>query len=166
MDMNGPYSDDFIRKKIRNLDNTYPETLENSDVVWEKIVTKKKRATAWKFGVIRFAASISFVVIIGISWWITHREATTPASQTAEKKITVDDSDVLNYINQLCTGNSIACKSPEFKELQNDLQKVLLKLNEVNTQIALFGDDANLLKAKARIEHSKVKVVKAMIQAL
>lgn len=79
---------------------------------------------------------------------------------------TQQEREALAYVARLCGKNHISCDSPEFKALKAELMESALSLSEVDKQLALFGSDLRLLRARERIEIHQGRIIKAMVKTL
>ena len=107
------------------------------------------------------AACLLVLAVAGLTW---RQERLKPP--VAEAPASTNRHAALDYIMDICKGNNIACLSPAFKELENELGESAAQLAEVKKQIALFGDDDNLVKAQQRIENHQARIIRAMVQTL
>lgn len=162
--MNDDNLDNLIRRKVHELDESYPDELVADDALWEEIISRKKQRQARRTIQWSVAATLLILITAGTLW------RTFPTrhshSQTLPEMTSIGEHEVLEQINKLCSGNNVSCHSPAFKELQEELKESSLSLMEIEKQISVFGRDANLLRAKTRIENHQVNIIRAMIQTL
>jgi hypothetical protein len=115
------------------------------------------------------AATVLLISTATSIWYVSENaRRTLPVVQQKHQpaKLSGPEIGALEYINNLCKGNHLVCSSPDFKELQAELDASLSELTSINQQIKLFGNDEVLLQAKTRIKDHQTRVIKAMIQML
>jgi hypothetical protein len=167
MEMNDDPTDRFIKEKLEAGNHRYPAGLRPADTIWLQVVARRqarqrrKIKTAW-----RVAACLLVLVAAGITWRLKLPIVEAPALALPYDAVSPQEHAALDYIMNLCRGNNIICLSPAFRELENELATSAEQLTEVNKQIALFGSDDNLLKARQRIENHQARIIRAMVQTL
>jgi hypothetical protein len=161
--------DDALQENALLLEKSYPADCAPMSEVWIAIDIKRrlrqKARIRTRWAVAATVLLISTVVIIayvsensrmGRIVQQKHQPAQLPESQ----------NDTIKYISDLCKGNPLVCSSPDFKELQAELDASLSELTTINQHIKVFGNDEQLLQAKVRIEDHQARIIKAMIQML
>jgi hypothetical protein len=167
MEMNDNFLDDEIKKQIKSLDEIYPGNLPHPDMLWGKMLQRRKRRQSFSLRVTwSIAASLLLLALAVFPWFKSLNENPTESKPIQNEPVAIEVGHALEYINALCKTNKISCTSPAFKELKNELLDSSFKLTEVNKQLTLFGNDDNLLRAKTRIENHQARIIQAMVQSL
>jgi len=167
MELNDEHIDNEIRKRVALMDDCYPDALPPPDQLWELILLKRKRRRSLKIRrAWSIAASVIFMVAVTSIWRMSKTEPDKKDNPLPYVSVTTQKNEAIEYINRLCSRNNISCTKSAFKELREELEASSIKLIEVNKQIAVFGNDAQLLRAKTRIENHQTRIIKAMVQML
>ena len=126
---------------------------------------------------IRIAASIA--VIVGISWLmiqfypdandinitISHSiETYQPGLATFLKA--EEDHTVEEFIKQSCNRIPLACDLPQYKSLKAELDEVKLAIEEIESKMARYKTDAELMRILVKQEKSKTKIEKEILRLL
>jgi hypothetical protein len=169
MDMNNNPTDGEIKKKMQELDKIYPAGLPHPDILWQSILLKRKTRRLQRITITwSIAASFTLLIMAGFIWRMSvpqkqQHERPVPSDH---KTLSAQENEALAYVTLLCRSNNVSCASPAFKELKDELTESSLTLMEINKKIVLFGKDANLERAKTRIENHQARLIKAMVQIL
>jgi hypothetical protein len=165
--MNNDHLDDFIRRKTQALDDFYPDSLEPADQLWLEILNRRKQKHRRSLRVQwSIAATVLLLMMAGVFWRVSITRDAHDHGLTLPELVSTREHEALEYIKKFCGEGNILCNSPAFKELQNELKESSLSLMEIDKQITLFGTDANLLRAKTRIENHQANIIRAMVQTL
>lgn len=176
--MNNEANDSFLRKKINELDEIFPEELGDPSELWEDINARlegKKKPKLWK--ILSVAASISLLALITIFLLVKKPADETvisyrteiiqePIAETEVVESMQEEKDAIEYVNEQCKVEKPVCHSEEFMELKQQLAEVDDKLQEIDQQKKLFGSDAALIKAQISAENQKAYLLKELIQIL
>jgi hypothetical protein len=145
----------------------YPAGLASQEKIWELIIQKRKHRKAQTIRLsLSIAASVTLLAMAAVGWWRTGGEKTDYKRSPNTEVLSIQESEALEYVNALCRTNNISCASPAFKELKSELLEASSSLLEIKKQITLFGEDADLLRAKTRIENHQTRIIRAMVQIL
>jgi hypothetical protein len=167
MEINDDSINRFIREKLEADNDRYPAGLKSADAIWQQIVARRQARQRRKVKVAwRVAACLLVLTVAGITWHLPLPVADAPALVLPYDVGSPQEHAALDYIMNICKGNNIACLSPAFRELENELAESAVQLAEVDKQIALFGGDNNLVKARQRIENHQARIIRAMVQIL
>jgi hypothetical protein len=167
MEMNDDPVDEEIKNKVLSLNDIYPTGLASQEKIWELIVQKRKYRKAQTIWLsLSIAASVALLAMATVGWWRAGSEQTDYQRKLNTEVMSVQESEALEYVNALCRTNNISCASTAFKELKSELLETSSSLIEIKKQISLFGEDADLLRAKTRIENHQARIIRAMVQIL
>lgn len=169
MEWNDQIIDDALRKSASSRNNSYPDDLPPSFVLWKTIQAKRKRRRVIRLQQLgAIAATLVLVVTAIVLWPASQKEIPSPVvhQNSLPEQMPAAENEAIAYIKRRCKGNNVVCHSTPFKELQSELDSSLTDLAAINQQIRLFGDDEQLLRAKTRIENHQARIVKAMLQIL
>lgn len=162
--------DDALQESALSLEKSYPADCSPMSELWMAIDAKRRQRR--KIRIRKGWAVAATVLLISTAasiWYVSENARHTPpvVQQKRHPQETArSENGVIEYINNLCMGNHIVCSSPDFKELQAELDASLSDLSTIKQQIKIFGNDEVLLQAKKRIENHQTRVIKAMIQML
>jgi hypothetical protein len=170
MEWNDQLMDDALRESALSLEKSYPADCSSMPELWMAIDAKRKQRRKTRFRKrLAVAATVLLISTAASIWYVSENARHTPPvvqQKHQPAKLSGPEIGTLEYINNLCKGNQIVCSSPDFKELQTELNASLAELTSINQQIKLFGNDELLLQAKTRIENHQARVIKAMVQML
>jgi hypothetical protein len=170
MEWNDQMIDDALQEGALSLEKSYPADCSPMSELWMAIDAKRRQRRKIHIrNVWAVAATVLLISTAASIWYVSENARHTPPvvqQKHQPAKLSGPETGTLEYINNLCKGNHIVCSSPDFKELQAELDASLAELTSINQQIKLFGNDELLLQAKTRITDHQTKVIKAMIQML
>ncbi len=167
MEIDNNRFDDEIRNRLFRLNNSFPEDFSDADILWNRMKQKKKEKRQVRLRVaLAVAASILIVVVAIVNTWKADKNAIDKIVQANDPTEAISENEALQYISEWCRINNVTCASPDFIELKAELQESASSLAEINRQIAVFGNDENLLRARSRIENHQAHLIKAMVQTL
>jgi hypothetical protein len=161
--------DKLIREKVRAQETTYPSHLPDPDALWQALNKKrdrhktKQRQLMW-----RIAASVLIVMMAGYAYIFQDRyrddaiSVQTPGLAT----LSVNEQNALDYIARYCAEKNSSCNTPVLQELRSDLEESFRKLEEIDQRLRLYGMDAGLIRARARVESHQARVIKTIVQTL
>ena len=160
--------DEMIVAKLKELDNIHPPHLPDRESLWQSFKQRRDSAQA---RIRRIQWSIaSGILILAIAGYqmISLKQAKLDmfSNQYSEFAESSSEQNALEYIMKICAQKNISCNSPVVLELRADLEVSFDKLKEIDQQLLLYGDDVNLIRAKARIENHQARVIKAIVQTL
>jgi hypothetical protein len=170
MEMNDNSFDDLVRQRIRQLNNQFPVEMQGAEILWETIlVRKKKRDLAKRIISYGIAASVLLLMTAGFLWQRT-------SSNSVENEMAVREhlkvhgpsaeTETLAFLKKLCEGDNISCHSPAFHELRAALDESFARLKEIDDQLLIFRDDANLIRARTQAEQQKTRIMREMVLML
>ena len=163
MEWNDQLMDEALRKSAAALEENYPAGLPPAPELWTAIHAKRKNKRIVHLQLWSAAATILLLATAITIWIVAKKDPPLPVSQY---KLPTTEKEAMAYIQQACMGDNVACDSPVFTELRSELDSSSTALTAINQQLALFGDDEQLLRAKTRIENHQARIVKAMLQIL
>lgn len=173
MEMSNEF-DSKIKQQLASLKNVYPSNLPARDILWRSILNrraqrKRQRITIHSLGI---AASLAILITTG---YLLYRSDNGDGSYTSQTEVytlpggevfDLQEKKALEYVCYRCMHHAPACSSPDFQELDDELKASALSLGEIHKEIQLFGSNDHLLRAKARIETHRARIIKAMVQIL
>lgn len=165
--MNDQQLDEFFRKRIREKEETFPDSIGDQDKLWQMIRKKKTQRRRWRY-VSGIAASICLVLVSLMLWRTTNQSTEFDEDEISDlAAISIyTEREAMDYIHLQCKKGNPSCESPEFVELESEIEMSFTEMREVERQIALFGEDPVLLKARARIEDQRGKIIREIILML
>ena len=162
--------DKEIRKRVLELNNSYPPSLPHQELLWGSIQEIKRKGKIQTIQIRwSIAAAVALFTIAGLGVFHTWTPKSRPVNQT---ELSILFSDIpggrkaYDYINQVCKTHSEHCKSEQFLALRNELEQSSLQLDEIEKQISLFGPDQRLINAKTRVQKHQYRIVKAIVQII
>jgi hypothetical protein len=160
--------DQIIKKKVEELGAVYPPHFPDKDALWELFLLKranqksKKKKASWKI-----AASVLIFILGGYgAITVYHSNQKRDFISSPLPAGSSEVSDAIEFINRHCTADNIACNTPEFRQLQDDLRQSFVKLAEIDNKLHQYGSDANLVRARKRIETHQTRIIKVLVQTL
>jgi hypothetical protein len=170
--MDGMIMDDHIDKSIKvkaeELETVFPDSFPSKEILWQSLLQRQTQDKARK-KIMRWSIAASLLIAIGTSYtFFVSNIHTKERIQTSESIInpTTKKSVALDYIARQCIISVNACNTPAVQELRHDLEISVSNLTEINKQIALYGNDPNLIRARTRIENHQSRVIKTLVQIL
>src|SRR5687767_13042185 len=153
--------DEMIRSKVEELDGIYPPQLSSKEMLWQALLKKQVDRKARKKMVWSVAASL--LVLVTAAYLLTFnlrtRDTQGIPTDAALPRMLSAKTEALAYINRRCVENRLSCTSPVIQELRQDLDASFVKLNEIDEQIRLYGNDASLVRARTRVENHQSRVI-------
>lgn len=169
MEWNDQLIDDALRENASSFEKSYPADCKRMSELWMAIDAKRRQRKKAVIRKIWTVAATVFLITTAVSicYIITNdRELPVVRQKHQPAQTAGSENGAMEYINNLCKSNHIVCSSPDFKELQAELDASLSELSVINQQIKLFGNDEQLLRAKTKVESHQARVIKAMVQML
>jgi len=156
-----------FRLKLQTLERSYPRELDDPKRLWLRMAEKRPERQQWR-KILGFsaAASVALLIVVGWLWWPSQSSLTNDSVTAWPDALPDEQNDALAYVARLCKGDHVVCTSEDFRALEADLAALAESLDEVNREMAKFGDDEHLLRAKERIEDQQIRVIRAMVQML
>lgn len=153
-------------------------TYEPPSLVWDSIEAQlppvkeaKVIKLTWRRWVAA-AAMVGVMLLAGIFVFNQNNETVTIAyseevrNTEALKPDWYEDEDAFETILAICKTQTFTCEEPLFKSLKVELEE----LNEARTALEEvmgdYGQDNNLMKQLARIEHQRSDVLKEMVKMI
>jgi hypothetical protein len=163
MEMNDESIDKIVRERLLELDSIHPAQFPGAENLWSALDERRKlraRHRVWQWG------AVAAMLTITISTYLfSLRNPTTPLAGEATYPAG-SKTEVIEFIAQFCADKNIKCDDPAVQQLRSDLEVSFTKLREIDQQIKLYGDDASLIRARARIESHQARVVKSIVQIM
>jgi hypothetical protein len=166
--MNDDSLDKLIRDKVREQEATYPSHLPDRNVLWQFLNERrhrhktKQRQLLW-----RVAASVLIVMMAGYIYIFQDQYSNDVIVQSpALATQSVSGQNALDYIARYCAEKKSSCSTPALQELRNDLEESFRKLEEIDQRLRFYGKDADLIRARARVESHQARVIKTIVQTL
>lgn len=159
--------DDYVRREVNDADKTHPSEMRGVDAMWTKIQhrrqQRKKNAT-----IIRWVAAASIAGVLTAGFYLQNRFATShhDDARSTGRFLSNEEKHAFDLINQACTNNHISCNTPEFRELREDLARSFVRLEEIEKQQSVYGDDESLLRARKRVEGHQAHLLKIMVKKI
>ena len=162
--------DDIFKKKLHENGLSYPEMMGNKEELWRDILRrkrKKKQRAAYSMGI---AAALAAIIVVYGTWQIgviRDRQYSQTEQATVETDTGPDAvEEAMEYILLQCRRGNPSCKSSEFLELQSEMEESALQVQEIDRQIARFGNDPMLVKARIRAENQKSEIIRDIMLML
>lgn len=167
MDWNDQMIDDELQRAASSDEAMYPADIAPSAFIWKLVMKKRKRRRTLQLRKMWAAAAVLLLISTASVWYgMKQNNALLVKNKPEAIPVANEEHEALAYIQRLSTGGNIACQSPAFIELKKALEDSFINLADVNEQIALFGENEQLTRAKARIENHRARIVKSMLQML
>lgn len=171
MELNVDDMDNLFREIEKSKSSSFPDEIGNREEIWEAIVRRRNEKQRERF-LIGIAACLVLVMATYSVWKVSSHQS-VPGDLVIEKpavipelKISHEENSAMEYIRRLCAAENPSCESPDFLELKTEMEDSFRQIEEINHQIAVFGEDPALLKAKIRAENHKAEVIKDMMLML
>jgi hypothetical protein len=147
--------------------------------LWKRLeekagLQKKTKISLYKSPVFRIAASITLLISIT---YLAYRFLIPEGDETISMHIEIiDDSKIPDIVpegvgiqpifnSQLCKGNPQLCSSPQFKELDRQLNELQNELDRILGQPG-SKNDPQLIKYYYRLKNERVEVEKRMVKLI
>jgi hypothetical protein len=167
--MNDDSLDKLIRDKVREQEAIYPSHLPHRDVLWQSLNERRERhKTKQRQLLWRVAASVLIVMMAGYIYVFQNQYSNDAiAVQSPAQTIqSVNGQSALDYIARYCAEKKSSCSTPALQELRSDLEESFRKLEEIDQRLRFYGKDADLIRARARVERHQARVIKTIVQTL
>jgi hypothetical protein len=167
--MNDDSLDKLIRDKVREQETTYPSPLPHRDILWQSLNERrdrqktKQRQLLW-----RVAASVLIVMMAGYVY-VLHNQYSNDAIVVQSPALatqSVSGQNALDYIARYCAEKKSSCDTPALQALRSDLEESFRKLEEIDQRLRFYGKDADLIRARVRVESHQARVLKTIVQTL
>jgi len=167
MDMNDDSLEKLIREKIREQESIYPSRWPEPDVLWTSLNERRDRDQAKRRKILwQVAAAVLIVMMVGYTFFLDNGRGTSIKRDRSPAALSVKEQDAVDFIARYCAGKTISCNRPDVLELRGDLEQSFRKLEEIDDQLKVYGNDAELIRAKARIESHQARLIKTIVQIL
>jgi hypothetical protein len=181
MEMKDEHLDEYVKKKLTELDKQFPSALGSEESLWERIEEKmepKRKSHFWS--VASIAASV-LLAVLAVSWWILDRQESNAIVFRTEMQDTTivpetqlqefvqnkeQDSEALHFILDQCAVEQKICDSEGFKEMKKQFEEVNTGIADLNKQLDLYGPDPNLVRARISLENQKAYIMNELIQQI
>ena len=163
--MNDDSLEKLIREKIREQESIYPSRWPEPDVLWTSLNERRDRDQA-KRRKILWQAAVLIVMMVGYTFFLNNGRGTSIKRDRSPAALSVKEQDAVDFIARYCAGKTISCNTPDVLELRGDLEQSFRKLEEIDDQLKVYGNDAELIRAKARIESHQARLIKTIVQIL
>ena len=178
MDVNEEDFDARLRRKLSELDHSYPTNLPGKDAVWDGLESRlpgNPKARPWRYP-LAVAASVT-LLLVAFLWWftpgadegvsITYRtEKVAGPEEYGEEPSGPPESPGIAFIEEQCRRQHPVCNSTAFLELKRELDQLSRQAEQVNRRLETFGPDPALVKAEIRLENHKSYLIRELIQIL
>ena len=165
--MNDDSLDKLIREKIREQENLYPSRWPEPDVLWRSLNERRDhRQAKRRKGLWQVAAAVLIIMMAGYTFFLHNVPGNTISHDHSPATLSIKEQDAVDFIARYCAGKNISCNTPAILELRGDLEQSFRKLEEIEDQLQLYENDAELIRAKARIESHQARLIKTIVQIL
>jgi len=155
--------DQLCREKILAQENTPLSHWPSSEALWntfrKRRAQKKQRRTLW-----HTAAAALIIATAGYVYF--DRSAQTQTLYGSLRTLSPEEQYAVDFIARYCAAKNISCNTPDMLELRHDLEQSFQKLNEIDQQLRVYGNDPELVRAKNRIESHQARLIKTIVQTL
>jgi hypothetical protein len=166
MDMNDDSLDKLIREKVREHESLYPARWPAPDVLWrslnERRLLQAKRRNGWW----QAAAALLIIMMAGYTFFLHNVPGDTISHDHSPATLSIKEQDAVDFIARYCAGKNTSCNTPAIRELRGDLEQSFRKLEEIDDQLKVYENDAELIRAKDRIESHQARLIKTIVQIL
>jgi tetrahydromethanopterin S-methyltransferase subunit G len=157
--------DDNIRKKIKSLDDDFPQVDWTPEDVWTRVGKRERvvRYVGWSL-----AAAI---VIAGVIFFLPSNKETVTITFRRESLQPVDTTinrSGWDYIEESCRAKMIVCESKEFIELKKQWDELEREHQQLLEQQKTYGGNPALTKAMQKVASVRMDLeneMKEMIQS-
>ncbi|MFY0688990.1 MAG: hypothetical protein JXQ90_17600 [Cyclobacteriaceae bacterium] len=161
-----------MKDHILESEQLFPAELGSTDLIWDRIEQRQKgkvrKLNVFHYGI---AASLLIGMVLTLQLFKQSPEQQEHAMTVMlfEQEITAvsnEEFEALEFIKQWCVANAIACKTDEFQMIGMELTGTQEALNSLVQDMAVFGEDPALNKAKSRILQHRSDVIKQIMKQL
>lgn len=165
--MNDDSLDKLIRAKVRERENLYPSRWPAPDVLWRSLNERRDHRQAKRRKVLwQVAAAVLILMMAGYTFFLHNGPGTSIKRDRNPATLSVKEQNAVDFIARYCAGKNVSCNTPVMQELRSDLEQSFRKLEEIDDQLQLYGNDAELMRARARIESHQARLIKTIVQTL
>lgn len=162
--MNDEAFDNLIRKSVQEQEGVHPSGLPGSEALWIMLAEKQRRNKANHRRQVWYAAAAAlFVLVIGYVFLIPEKQT---IDSVASITWSAHEQSAVDFIARYCEGENATCNAEVIQQLRNDLHASFEKLKEIDQQLKVYGDDAELVRARARIESHQARIIKTIVKTL
>jgi len=165
-----------LQKGLQQLPKHQPPAL-----VWETIelnltesASRNQRSGSTQhrlFWLKRLSIAASFLLLIGIGWWVRNQARTTQQFQYAQETIDLqlletdwdEDGEALAQIEAICKAKAYTCALPEFQQLEQELAELNEAKSDLKQAIDNFGKDLQLIAKLSEVELERTTILKKMM---
>lgn len=165
--MNDDSLDKLIRAKVSEQESTYPSHFQTPDALWKSLTEKRYRYRPSRRKYVWQAAAAALVVMMaGYGYFLYNTPDDSISGGLGSATLSGKEREAVDFITRYCATRNGSCSNPVIQELQGDLEQSFRKLDEINQELQVYGDDADLVRAKARIESHQARLIKTIVQTL
>jgi hypothetical protein len=157
--------DKLIRRSVEELDQKHPDGIAAKDKLWSLMKERRSQRKATSLVWMSVAATILVVVAFIVYAPSLTRVSPTLSNHYADSA-SLMKSDAFAFIDEYCHEKTIACNTPELRDLRLELEQSLQKLDEIDKQLLIYNNDLDLGRARDRVERHKTRVIKTIVQLL
>jgi hypothetical protein len=158
--------DKLVSEKVRERESLYPTHWPETDTVWRSLTDRRNRTKQKKY-LLRIAASILMVMTAGYTFFLQGSSGDTVTQDSGYAALSSKEKSAVDFITRYCEEErNSSCNTAVITELRYDLEQSFRKLDEINNQLQVYGNDTELVRAKTRIENHQARLIKAIVQTL
>lgn len=164
-------NDAILHRTIGNLPTYEPPAL-----VWDAIENElRPPAKVVRMQWLRYAAAAAMVGVLFVASIfyqtrdtavVTIEKGTEIRNLAALQADWYEDEDAFQTILAVCKTQTFTCEEPLFVDLKSELEELNAARQELEAVMGDYGQDANLMKQIARIEHQRSDVLKEMVKMI
>jgi hypothetical protein len=162
--MNDESLDTLFRTRAHEQEGTLPPQWPAPDALWSSLNEKRRRKDSRKKIVWRVAAALLITALAAGYTLFFLPEPESPYWRRAN--LSPAEQDAFEFIDRHCGEKNISCSTPVMLELRSDLHLSFKKLEEIDQKLQLYGNDAELMRARARVENHQARIIKTIVQKL
>ncbi len=148
------------------LENIPPPQWPSADTLWHSWNAKRQKAkqklTLWR-GV---AAAALIIAIAGYTLHSYNKSNTSIQETTRTTTLSPIEQHAMDFIAKHCASKNISCNTPDMLQLRQDLEQSFDKLEEIDQQLQVYGNNPELIRARNRIESHQARLIKTIVQIL
>jgi hypothetical protein len=157
--------DKLIRRSVEELDQQHPVGTPPKGELWLSL--KERRSQRKSTDVVWLSVAATIIVVAGfIVYTSSLNRVSSQLSKHGVDSVRLMENDALAFIAEYCHDKKIACNTPELRDLRLELEQSAQKLDEIEKQLLLYGNDRDLMRARGRVERHKARVIKTIVQIL
>lgn len=168
--------DFFIRERVNAREQKVVFGQNDEDELWNNIVVRKSKNRKSRLvklwgGSIAACIALFMAGTLFISQFSNQDiKFSTAPNIEFQKDFEFKNTNELDWANEFitaqCEGMNYACSSPEFVELQHELELADKELQELESIVIQYGYDEFIIQSKIKIENHKSEIALQMVQIL